>query len=211
MNMKRIIQRIGIIVVVGIASAYTASALVVGQPAARAPFQTPISVSATVDQTSVSPGATVTYTVSVTNTGSVDLNALTITDTLPAHFTVLTTGQSTFTYTFTEPLPVGKTVAATYPVRVDPKQTAGSFRDSIAVSAGNTVLANASATVAVTVPAAKKEAVAPATPQPTGTVLGVSTDELAATGVGQLDVFIALFGATLVAMGLLGLLHTRTA
>jgi len=164
-----------------------------GGPAGTAPMAKPeLSVTVSIDEPTVNPGGTLTYTVTVKNTGAIAVSSLKIKDILPKGFTLTANDASTYTYSFDGTLDPGQTVTDTYTVTVGDKVTAGAYTDNVTVSSALITSENAHVAAIVVIPQVK----------------GAETT-LAETGVGQLDIFCALFGATLVAVGIFGLRYAQ--
>jgi uncharacterized repeat protein (TIGR01451 family) len=168
-----------------------------GGPAGTAPMAKPeLAVTVSVDESTVNPGDSLTYTVVIKNTGSVATDSLKLKDVLPEGFSLSTTKASTYTYSFDGTLEPGQTVTDAYTVIVGDEVAAGAYADDITVSATPATSVSTQTTITVVIPQVKG---------------AETTLTLAETGVGQLDVFFALFGATLVAAGILGLRYAQPA
>ncbi len=184
----------------GMLSLTHAAQAIVGGPAGTAPMAKPsLSVTVNTDASTVHPGNDVTFTVVIENTGKETASSLVLRDTLPKGFTVVPTSSSTYTYAFEGTLEPGKSITAAYTATVSDNVTTGTYADNVTVSATLASSVNAHTAINVTIPRVKgAETIAVTDPIPT----------LAETGVGQLDVFFALCGAALVAIGIVGLRRT---
>jgi uncharacterized repeat protein (TIGR01451 family) len=103
--------------------------------------------------TSVNPGATVTYTVVVSNSASVTQAAagVVLTDTLPAGFTYTVGGGSTKSFTLGSINP-GASVTTTYAASISVSQAAGTYTNTASAAASNAATVTATSNVAVVVP-----------------------------------------------------------
>jgi uncharacterized repeat protein (TIGR01451 family) len=103
--------------------------------------------------TFVNPGATVNYTVTVTNTtGATDTaHNVSVTDVLPAGFTFVSGGTSTKTFVLGELAP-GASITTSYAATVSTTQTAGIYTNTATASATNAPAVSASSNVDVRVP-----------------------------------------------------------
>lgn len=102
----------------------------------------------------VNPGATVTYTVVVSNSASSTQGAqsVVLTDALPAGFTYTVSGGSTKSFTLGTINP-GASVTTTYAAAVSSLQTAGTYTNTASASASNATTVSATSGVVVKVPA----------------------------------------------------------
>jgi len=171
-----------------------------GGPAGSAPMARPsLAVTVTADKTTVNPGDSITYTAVIKNTGAGAATSLALNDILPKGFSSVTTKNARYQRSFEDNLDPGQSVTADYTVTVGDSVAVGAYTDNVTVSAALTPSVSTHTSVTVVIPQVK----------------GAETVEpsltLAETGVGQLDVFFALFGATLVSLGVLGLRRTQPA
>lgn len=99
------------------------------------------------------PGATVKYTVVVTNVASATdaATAVSMTDTLPAGFTFVVGGKSVKTFTLGTLAP-GTSVTTTYSVKISSKQKSGTYLNTATAKGGNTDEVTATAGVTVKSP-----------------------------------------------------------
>ena len=104
-----------------------------------------------VDKQKVNPGATLTYTVVVTNTGDDTAHNVVITDTLPNGFTFADTGEATKTFNLGEIAP-DASVSTTYEVTVGQDATAGIHENLATASSDNYPDVTAKAPVEVIIP-----------------------------------------------------------
>ncbi|MBI4426268.1 MAG: DUF11 domain-containing protein [Candidatus Kerfeldbacteria bacterium] len=216
--MKRAIVRTATVAAVAasMALAITAYAQEVVGPSPEQPValtKPVLEVTKTADLATAKPGDIVTYTVTVKNAGTSAALGLKLADILPIGFEVTTNGKNTFDYTFLGNLEPGQTVSTSYSARVINSIAAnGQYTNVATVSASNHDPVTVRATTTVNIPVVqgtateRKNSTTEATDE--GQVLGAE-DELPATGVGQLDAFLALLGTGLVGAGLIGLRRTR--
>lgn len=204
--------------VYAIIAAPFAEAQVVG-PSPQKPVQLTLpllEVTQSTNTPSTTSGGEITYSLTVKNTGTAPATGLKLTDVLPVGFNATTTGNNTYHYTFVGNLDPGQTVVTSYTVRVDSELPAnGTYVNVATVEATNHDPVTVRSSIAVTAPEVKRPETTRTSPaktapsvEPEGTVLGTET-ELAATGVGQLDVALALLGSGLVGAGALGLRRLR--
>ena len=99
----------------------------------------------------MNPGATLTYTVVVTNTGDDTAHNVVITDTLPNGFTFADTGEATKTFNLGEIAP-DASVSTTYEVTVGQDATAGIHENLATASSDNYPDVTAKAPVEVIIP-----------------------------------------------------------
>lgn len=175
-----------------------------------------LEVTKSVDVSTVNPGGVVTYTITVKNTGAGAATGLKVADILPVGLALTTTGKNTFDYTFLGQLDPGKTITTSYSAKVTNDITAnGEYVNVATISAANHDPVTVRASVNVVIPVVKgatttEKPATQKTSEPEGQVLGAA-DELPATGIGQLDIFLALLGAGLIGAGLIGIKRTRRA
>lgn len=102
----------------------------------------------------VNPGASLNYTVVVTNAAAATNNAVdvTLTDVLPSGFTFAVGAGSTKTFSLGTIAP-GVSVTTTYAANVSTGQTAGTYTNTATAKGTNTATVTASSTVEVRVPA----------------------------------------------------------
>ncbi|MBI4092654.1 MAG: DUF11 domain-containing protein [Candidatus Kerfeldbacteria bacterium] len=192
-----------------LASTAAAQNVVGPSPEQPIPLTKPVlEVTKTADTSTTVPGGIVTYTVTVKNTGDAAAQSLKLEDIMPVGLSLTTTGKNTFTYTFLGELEPGKTVSTSYSAKVDKNIAAfGEYVNVVSVSAANHNPIAARSSVTVKAPEVKgvqtKTTTQPTASPPEGEVLGAET--LTDTGVGQLDVFLALLGAGLIGTGFIGL------
>jgi uncharacterized repeat protein (TIGR01451 family) len=137
-----------------------------------------LTINKTVNVTTfVNPGATVTYTVVVTNIGNDTAYNVELTDLLPAGFTFDEFGGTTHTWSLGD-LAVGAQISVTYKVKVGASVADGIYNNLAVASADN--YPNITDTVPVEVRVVK--------------ILG---EELPKTGAGALD-YLYFFGAGLI-------------
>ncbi len=160
-----------------------------------------IVVSAEADRASLQQGEAILVTVTVRNVGEVSVSSVVVRDVLPAGFTLVNDGASEYTNAFANPVASGNEVSATFAVRADRDIEPGTYQDAITVTATATDPVETHVALTVTERDATVATI-PATER--GEVLGAETT-LPETGVGQLDVFMMLFGSFLVVSGVLGL------
>ncbi|MBI3114936.1 MAG: DUF11 domain-containing protein, partial [Candidatus Kerfeldbacteria bacterium] len=137
-------------------------------------------------QTSVNAGATLQYTVTISNIGEADAVGVTLTDSLPDGFTFTDTGEQNRVLALGV-LAVGATKTITYEVTVDPETNAGRYVNTATVTADNHDGLVARASVDVRTPS----------------VLGAVT-ELADTGAGSQDYVLFTIGLALLLIGRIG-------
>lgn len=198
------------------ASAPFVKAQVEGGPAGSSPVQKPVlEVTKTADVTTAKPEDIVTYTVTVKNSGAGAALDVKLSDILPVGFALTATGKNTFDFNFLGTLEPGKTFLTSYSAQVAKDIAAnGEYVNVATVSASNHDPVTVRSTVNVNIPVVKgvttNEGPKKKTESIAGKVLGAA-DELPATGVGQLDVFIAILGSGLIGAGLFGLRRYRRA
>ncbi len=168
-----------------------------GGPAGTAPVAKPLlEVPVTTEKSTANPGDSITYTAVIKNTGAGAATSLELSDILPKGFSSVTTGNSRYQRSFEDNLDPGRSITADYTVTIGDDVAAGVYTGTVTVTAALTPTASAHTSVTVVVPQVK----------------GAETAEpsltLAETGVGQLDVFLMLCGASLVGAGMLGLRKT---
>lgn len=186
-------------------------------PDVKIPLSTPtLVVSNEADLSIAEPGDLVTYTVTVMNVGSGSATSLTLHAVLPDGFSLSTNGSTVYDYAFLTNLEPGTKVAASYTAKIGDGVAAGTYPSNATVTAISVspLTSTASVTVHRQDVASLAEEISPAVDYTIPAVaaqvprvLGAS-DELAATGLGQLDVLIALLGSCFVAVGILGLMRT---
>lgn len=161
-------------------------------------------VEKTSDVTNVAPGDIITFTVSITNTGTGPALGVQLNDTMPVGFSLTTTGQNTYAFDFLGSLEPGQAFSTSYSANIAADVANGEYVNIATVRATNHTPVSDQSTVTVKAPEVKGAATQKTSTRPTGAVLGAA-DELPATGVGQLDVFLALLGSGFFGAGLLGL------
>lgn len=196
-----------------LASTALAQTVVGPSPEQPVPLTKPVlEVTKTSDTSTTVPDGVVTYTVSIKNTGNAAAQSLKLEDIMPIGFALTTSGKNSFTYTFLGELNPGQTVSTSYSARVDKNIAAfGEYVNVASVAAANHNPVTVRSAVTVKTPEVKGVATktteqktsAPETSQ----VLGAET--LTDTGIGQLDVFLALLGAGLIGAGALGLRRVK--
>lgn len=215
--MKRILIRVtsatAIVASLSLAMAAAAQEVVGPSPEQPVVLTKPVlEVTKTADLATVKPGDVVTYTVTVKNAGDGAALSLKLADVLPIGFEVTTNSKNTYDYTFLGNLEPGKTVLTSYSARVSHSIAAnGQYTNVATVTASNHDPVTVRSTVTVSIPVVQG-----ATTDQTEVVEEESTDDgqvlgLAATGVGQLDVFLALLGTGMIGAGVVGLRRTRRA
>ncbi|MBI4089990.1 MAG: DUF11 domain-containing protein [Candidatus Kerfeldbacteria bacterium] len=173
-----------------------------------------LEVTKTVDVSTAQPGDVVTYTVTVKNAGDGAAMSLKLADVLPVGFEVTTNGKNTYDYTFLGNLEPGKSVLTSYSARIGGSIAAnGQYTNVATVTAANHDPVTVRSTITVSIPVVQgattdqnNAELVEEQPIDDGQVLG-----LAATGIGQLDVFLALLGTGMVGAGLFGLRRARRA
>ncbi len=137
-----------------------------------------LTITKTVKPTTANPGQTITYTVTIKNTGDGDAKNVVLTDTLPSGLTFLDTGKSTQTWDIGT-LAANHDRVINYLVKVGSTVKAGTYKNLAVVTASDLSPQQATATLTVKVPQ----------------VLGLAT-----TGVSLRDYL--TFAAGLILMGL---------
>ncbi|PIY96497.1 MAG: hypothetical protein COY66_04000, partial [Candidatus Kerfeldbacteria bacterium CG_4_10_14_0_8_um_filter_42_10] len=104
-----------------------------------------------VSDPSVNPGATVTYTVVITNVGSADALNVTLTDVMPTNLTFVSGGGNTKTFELGD-LAIGDSVTKTYNVLVADDSGAGTYTNTATAEADNHSPISAQADLGVVLP-----------------------------------------------------------
>jgi len=147
-----------------------------------------------VDNATPTAGATINYTVKVTNSGTDTAKNVKLTDTLPAGLTFVDNGTATMTYSFGN-IESGKTVATTYAVKIDSTIVAGTYTNKAELTADNHAKLTDSVDVAVSVPKVLGEETVQPAPVEEVKVLGVELPETGANALVMLLSGLALVGS----------------
>lgn len=147
-----------------------------------------LTLTKTASPTTTNPGKTITYTLVVGNTGDGAATNVVVTDTLPAGFTFVETGDATKSWLLGT-LAAGASQTLTAEVTVGNDIAAGTYTNTAVAKADGLDPVTATANVTVIVPK----------------VLGLAT-----TGVSARDNLLFAFGATLLALGFLSLRRRQT-
>ncbi len=145
--------------------------------------QPDLSITKSVNQSTAKPGDVVTYTLTVKSTGTEDAHTVVVADTLPKDLSFVDFASRTATWNLGT-INVGDSRTITVDVRVESDAKPGDHLNVATAVADGVEQKKATATLTVKTPR----------------VLGLAT-----TGVGMLDYMIALAGAGLLGLGLIGL------